>query len=78
MKTTSARWNNYDNTYAISFDDGITLIMNERFSVVNMISTGLESYFLEKKKWPKGKNLEKRSILATNWLEKNKNRYKKK
>ena len=77
MKITGARWNNYNSTYATDFEDGITLILNPKFAVVNMISTGQESYYIEKGKWPKGKNLEKRTGLAIKWIERNKNRYHK-
>ena len=78
MKITGARWNNDRQYYCVDFDDGITIMMNESHSVVNMLSTGLDSYFLQKFKWPTGKNLEKRKQLGEAWLTRNKRRYKNK
>ena len=77
MKITGARWNEFSGTYAADFTDGITVIFNEQYNVVNMLSVGTDTYYISKGKWPKGKNLEKRSELATAWIERNKNRYKK-
>ena len=78
MKITGARWNEFNSTYAADFTDGITLIFNEEFAIVNMISTGTDSYYITKKKWPAGKNMLKRAELAIAWIERNQNRYKKK
>jgi len=69
--------------YSVHFDDGITLFMttvNDQFEYTGMLSTGLDSYFLKRGKWPAGKNLEKRVDLATAFINKNikNNRYRKK
>jgi len=69
--------------YSVHFDDGITLIVNSKDDKIvyeNMLSTGLDSYYLKKGKWPAGKNLEKRIELAEQFINKNKknNRYRKK
>lgn len=78
MKIENARWTVFNSTYAVTFTDGISIILDEKMRCCNMISTGLDSYFIIKGKWPGGKNLEKRVSLAGTWIEKNKNRYKKK
>lgn len=69
--------------YSVHFDDGITMIIKtEQGELVyeNMLSVGLDSYFLKKGKWPTGKNLEKRVTLATDFINKNikNNRYRSK
>jgi hypothetical protein len=77
MKIIGARWNASNSTYCTDFDDGITVMFNEQYVVQNMLSTGVGSYYLKTGKWPKGKNLAKRTELATVWLDRNKKRYKK-
>ena len=69
--------------YSVHFDDGITLIVktvDEQIVYENMLSVGLDSYYLKKGKWPTGKNLEKRVELASQFINKNikNNRYRKK
>ena len=69
--------------YSVHFDDGITLIVktvDEQIVYENMLSVGLDSYYLKKGKWPTGKNLEKRIELASQFINKNikNNRYRKK
>lgn len=69
--------------YSVHFDDGITLIVlmiDNAIEYDNMLSTGLDSYFLKKGKWPSGKNLEKRLELAQAYILRNikNNRYRKK
>ena len=69
--------------FSVHFDDGITLILytkNDELLYENMLSVGLDSYYLKKRKWPSGKNLEKRMELAIAFITKNKknNRYRKK
>lgn len=69
--------------YSVHFDDGITLIVktvDEQIIYENMLSVGLDSYYLKKGKWPTGKNLEKRIELASQFINKNikNNRYRKK
>ena len=78
MKIESVRYNNIRNNYAITFSDGITLIINEEFKYVNMLSCGLESYYIKKNKWPTSKSIASRTSLGVKWIEKNKNRYKRK
>ena len=77
MKIISARWNASNKTYCTDFDDGITVMFDEQYTVKSMLSTGVGSYYLKTGKWPKGKNLSKRTELASVWLDRNKNRYKK-
>ena len=76
MKITGARWNDARCYYCVDFDDGITLFVDEQYTSVGMLSTGLESYYLVKNKWPTGNNIKSRLKLAAAWIEKNKNRYK--
>ena len=69
--------------YSVHFDDGITLIVHmsgDDIVYENMLSVGLNSYYLQTGKWPKGKQLEKRLTLAKEYIHKNKkrNRYRKK
>ena len=69
--------------YSVHFDDGITLIVrtvDDDIVYENMLSVGLDSYYLKKGKWPKGANLEKRVELAKEFINKNikNNRYRKK
>lgn len=69
--------------YSVHFDDGITIILktvNDELVYENMLSVGLDSYFLKKGKWPKGKNLDTRVDLAIQFIKKNikNNRYRKK
>jgi hypothetical protein len=77
MKIESARFNSDRKSFSVSFSDGITIILNEQLMYKHMISTGLDSFYATKGKWPKGKNLEKRITLGVEWIEKNKSRYKK-
>lgn len=69
--------------YSVHFDDGITIILkteSDNLVYDNMLSVGLDSYYLKKGKWPSGKNLEKRIELAVAYIKKNvkNNRYRKK
>lgn len=69
--------------YSVHFDDGITLIVktvDDKIVYENMLSVGLDTYYLKKGKWPTGKNLEKRVELASEFINKNikNNRYRKK
>lgn len=69
--------------YSVHFDDGITLILKTIDGVLayeNMLSVGLDTYYLKKGKWPTGKNLEKRVELAVAYISNNikNNRYRKK
>lgn len=77
MKIESANYNNTHHTFAISFSDGITIILDENLNYLTMLSVGIESYYLKKGKWPSGKNLSTRVEKSVVWIEKNKNRYKK-
>lgn len=68
--------------FHVYFDDGMTInlrqVNDEEFVYANMLSTGLDSYYLRTGKWPKGKNLEKRVSLGSELITKNlkKNRYR--
>jgi len=77
MKITSVSYNDIHDTFAVSFNDGITIILNQKLEYHNMISTGLDSYFIKKGKWPTNNNINKRVDLSIQWIMKNKNRYKK-
>jgi hypothetical protein len=77
MKIESARHHDTYDTYAISFSDGITIILDNNLDYSNMLSVGPDTYFIVKGKWPSGKNLDKRVKLSQEWINKNKNRYKK-
>ena len=77
MKIESVSHHNIHNTFAASFDDGITVILDSSLQYDNMLSTGLSSYYIVKGKWPTKANLNKRVHAATEWVLKNKNRYKK-
>ena len=60
--------------YSVHFDDGITLIVktvDDKIVYENMLSVGLDTYYLKKGKWPAGKNLEKRVELASEFINKN-------
>jgi hypothetical protein len=76
MKVTGARWNNDTKRFCVDFDDGITLLISDQHEVENMLSVGLDSYFICKGKWPAGTNLSRRREMAIEWVEKNKHRYK--
>ena len=76
MKIESARYNNIWRNYAVTFGDGVTVILGEKFEYLNMISCGLDSYYMKKWKWPTTKNINARILLGITWIEKNKNRYK--
>ena len=76
MKIESARFNSTHEAFSVSFSDGITIIMDKRLTYKHMLSTGPDSFYITKGKWPKGKNLEKRITLGVEWIEKNKSRYK--
>ena len=76
MKISGARRNTND-TFGVEFDDGIVVILDKKLNYSNMLSLGPGSYLLQKGKWPKGKNLEKRLSLGQAWIDRNKNRYRK-
>ena len=67
--------------FHVHFDDGMTINIRrsgQQFIYDNMVSKGLDSYFLKKCKWPKGKNLEKRMEMGVALIKKNikNNRYR--
>lgn len=77
MKIESVQYHDERNTFAASFDDGITIILNDHLDYHNMLSVGPDSYYIRKNKWPTGKNLTNRVLAVQHWINKNKNRYKK-
>lgn len=77
MKITSVQFNDTHRTFAVTFDDHMSVVLDDELNLHNMLSLGLSSYFAIKGKWPKGKNLEKRVEMGQQWIIKNKNRYKK-
>ena len=67
--------------FHVHFDDGMTINIRrsgQQFIYDHMVSKGLDSYFLKKGKWPKGKNLEKRMEMGVALIKKNikNNRYR--
>ena len=84
MKITGTLKNNVQGReiYHIHFDDGITVnlrrMTGDKFEYDNMLSTGPDSYYLKKGKFPKGANLKKRIELGVALIKKNiqNNRYK--
>lgn len=77
VKIESVQFNDDHKTFAASFSDGITVILNTNLQYHNMLSVGPDSYYIRKNKWPAGKNLDNRVQAANVWIMKNKNRYKK-
>jgi len=77
MKIESVQFHDEHKTFAASFDDGITIILDSKLKYKNMLSVGLSSFYIKKNKWPTEKNLSKRVLAAQHWINKNKNRYKK-
>ena len=77
MKIESIQYNDTHNTFAASFDDGMVIILSDRLEYHNMLSTGLQSYYIRRGRWPTGKNLTNRVLAVKHWIMKNKNRYKK-
>lgn len=76
MKILGVNRHSTHKTFAVSFADGITVILDDKLEYNNMISVGLESYFLETGKWPTKRNLDKRVKLGQEWINRNKKRYK--
>ena len=65
--------------FAVSFDDGITVVyhwVDEALEYFTLLSTGLSSSYINTGKWPTGKNIAKRTLVATERVNKNKKRYK--
>ena len=76
MKINSVNKHHEHKTYAVEFNDGITVILNETLEYHNMLSVGLDSVFLKTKKWPSKANTQKRVAAGAEWINKNKKRYK--
>ena len=86
MKPTGSLVNSntyHDNNprYSVHFDDGMTILLqtiDEELVYENMLSVGPDTYYINKGKWPTGKNLEKRIKLAIEYVTNNikRNRYK--
>lgn len=76
MKVLGVTHHNTHKTFAVSFDDGITVILDNNLEYHNMISVGPDTFFLKTGKWPKGKPLDKRVEMGREWVNKNKKRYK--
>lgn len=77
MKIEGVRFHDERITFAASFDDGITVIIDKSLNYLNMLSVGPDTYYLRTRKWPTKKNIDKRVMLCKQWIVKNKNRYKK-
>ena len=76
MKIKGVTHHSTHRTFAVSFDDGITIILDKNLDYMTMLSVGPESLFLRTGKWPVGKRLQKRVDLGAAWVNKNKKRYK--
>jgi len=76
VKIISVNFHDVRHTFAVSFDDGITIILNMKLELENMLSTGLDSIFLQTYTWPTEKDLQNRVEMGIAWVSKNKNRYK--
>jgi hypothetical protein len=77
MKVNSVSVHHTNKTYAVEFNDGITVILNDKLCYHSMLSLGLDSVYLKTGKWPTDNNIQKRVDAGRAWIEKNKNRYKK-
>lgn len=65
--------------FAVQYDDGITITyehVNDEFKLFSLLSTGLSSTYLTTGKWPTKRSISARSVLAKDWFNKNKKRYK--
>lgn len=76
MKITGVTHHSGHKTFAVSFDDGITVILDKNLEYSTMISVGVGSYYLKNGKWPSGKRLQTRVDKGVDWIQKNKKRYK--
>jgi hypothetical protein len=77
MKIQNVNYHDKRDTFAVSFDDGITIILDEGLNYKSMLSVGLGSSFLKTGKWPTRASIDKRVDRGRLWIEKNKSRYKK-
>lgn len=77
MKVLSVNYHDVRDTFAVSFDDGITVILSNDLKYHSMLSVGPDSSYLKTGKWPTKSNLDKRETMGRAWVEKNKSRYKK-
>jgi len=76
VKITGVTHHSGHKTFAVSFDDGITIILDKNLEYNTMLSVGTDSYYLKNGKWPSGKKLQTRVDSSAAWITKNKNRYK--
>lgn len=77
MKINGVSVHHTNKTYAVEFDDGITVILDSKLEYSNMLSVGLDSVYMRTGKWPTKHNIQKRVESGREWINKNKNRYKK-
>lgn len=77
MKVESVNYHDKRDTFAVSFDDGITVILDDELRYSCMLSVGIGSSYLKTGKWPTKHNIDKRVDMGQAWIEKNKSRYKK-
>lgn len=77
MKIQNVNYHDKRDTFAVSFDDGITVILDDELNYSTMLSVGVGSVFLKTGKWPTKANISKRVLKGREWIEKNKSRYKK-
>lgn len=77
MKVTSVQFHEDHRTFAVTFDDDISVILDDELQYNNTLSMGLSSSYMLTGRWPSTNNLLKRVELGSQWINKNKNRYKK-
>jgi hypothetical protein len=77
---------NYNNNtnrvcFSATFDDGLIIVYeylpeSESLEYLHMVSVGLSSVYLKTLKKPTSANMLKRQVATSDWILRNKNRYK--
>ena len=67
--------------FSADFNDGLTLVYqycidSDNLEYIYMISTGLDSVYLKTHKMPTAASMKKRLLFTSEWVTKNRNRYK--
>jgi hypothetical protein len=75
-KVTGVTHHGTHRTFAVSFDDGMIIVLTQSLEYQTMLSVGPDSYYLNNGKWPTEKNIEIRVQMGRDWVNKNKKRYK--
>ena len=77
MKINGVSVHHTNKTYAVEFADGIIVILDDKLNYNSMLSVGLDSVYIRTGKWPTANSMQKRIQAGSEWINKNKNRYKK-